>query len=125
MVLGLLSGAAAAGPWVHPIGTGYTKVEFTAFGAGEEVRYRSRSLSMYAEVGLAERAELVAELPYTWCSNAFGDSELRYHSSGPGTARLGVGVGAPARERWPLAVHLIGRIPLAAETGGTPIHPPL
>lgn len=124
-MLALLASSAAAGPWVHAPGSGYTKLalhESLASDDSSELNNRCEAASLYGERGLLPHTELLFELPYVSCSNRFGDSALSYRTRGFGTARAGLGL-SPVRSL-PVALHIVARLPLSAPDK-TRLHPPL
>jgi hypothetical protein len=119
----LLAGAAWAGPWVHPPGTWYAKAGLSHFRTQDgELELRSHTASVYAEVGLLPGLEGVLVLPYSWGSNRFRGSELRYRAAGPGSARLGL-TAAPPGWSTPASLRVLARLPLSGPSGRLPLDP--
>jgi hypothetical protein len=132
-VIAWVAVAAAAGPWVREPGAWYAKASYAEFrtsafvapGEGDEapMAYVGRAASVYAEVGLVRRLQLVAELPWITASNRFPGSALAWTSSGLGSLRAGFGL-AP----WPgvpVSASAIGRFPLHGHPSALGFAPPL
>lgn len=121
----LVSARAHAGPWVKDPGHAYLKAGYLRFSAGEYVdptggsaalapgeelpRYLGHTHHLYAEVGLIEHLQLVANLPFVGSRNTLGDTA--YVNRAFGDADVGLAVG-DSFGHWPVALSLSSKLPL-------------
>lgn len=90
---------AFAGPWTKSLGDYYTKVGQSLYVANGFIdtsgefqsgtQYTGHTTSLYAEIGLAKRLQVIAYLPFTVAVNTFPD-DWKYMRGGLGDSKLGV-----------------------------------
>ncbi len=115
--LALTAAPAAAGPWVRDPGHAYVKLGASRFTADEGfnqgvstgLAYEGITSSLYAEVGLPARLQLVAELPFVLGVNR-SEAGVNYHNRTLGDSRLQLDWGA--WEGLPLTLSLDAKLPL-------------
>lgn len=115
----LFVGALAfAGPWVRESGSWYAKAAYGQFrsdsyvdGSGElveGVRFVGHTGVLYGEVGVAERLQVVAALPWQVATNQPQEG-LRYHRAGVGDVE--VGAGYALSRALPVTAHVVAKVP--------------
>lgn len=120
-------GTARAGAWIRPSGSTFVKTSWISMTSGryatldgrrlETAEFRTRTLDLYAEVGLGAGFDATIRLP-AWKSSSF--AETSESNGAPGDLCLEARYGI-ARGRTPVALGLAVDLPTGDGEGKTPL----